>query len=329
LRFSLRLNNDLDVAALVAIATRAEELGFDQLWVSHDLFWRSAPVLLAVMARETKRIFLGAGVMNPSSTSVVEIAMAAATLQEVSEGRFLLGVGSGAAEFLGWAGIAAPRPVASTRAAIESLRALLAGASPAGMPGEGHLRLSAGRTPIYIGAMGPKMVALAGECADGALPLLFPPERFGVVREQVAAGARGAGRTIDLSSPESSFDLAACVWVAIDEEPDRARDALAAKIAYYGASFAPSLLADAGLSARDFEPIQAALARGDRAAAIELVTPAMLALGIAGDAGAVIDRCRVLVRLGATHISFGPPLGPDPLAAVEVLGRHVLPALRP
>ena len=322
MRFSLRVNNDIGVGELVAIAVRAEELGFDQLWVSHDLFWRSAPVLLAVVARETKRLELGAGVMNPSSTSVVEIAMATATLQEVSGGRFRLGIGSGAAEFLGWAGIRAPRPLGSTRAAVEALRALLGGAAPPDLPAEGHLRLAVDSTPIYIGAMGPRMVELAGELGDGALPLLFPPERFATVRGQVAAGAVRSGRDMD------AFDLAACVWVAVDEEPERARGALARKIAYYGASFAPALLADAGLAPAAFEPIQRALARGDDAGAVELVTPAMLDLGIAGDAAAVIERCRGLVGLGARHLSFGPPLGADPLAAVEVLGRQVLPALR-
>ena len=319
MKFSLRLNNDIGAAALVDIAVRAEELGFDQLWVSHDLFWRSAPVLLAIVARETRRLELGAGVMNPSSASVAEIAMAAATLQEISGGRFRLGLGSGAAEFLGWAGIPAPRPLGSTRAAMGALRALLAGDAPPGLPAQGHLRVPAGPTPIYIGAMGPRMVELAGELADGALPLLFPPQRFRVVREQVAAGAARGGRDL------SSFDLAACVWVAVDGDPERARRALAAKIAYYGSSFAPALLADAGLSPADFEPVKAALARGNQAAAIELVTPAMLALGIAGDGAAVLERCRELVRLGARHISFGPPLGPDPLQAVEILGREVLP----
>ena len=89
--------------------------------------------------------------------------------------------------------------------------------------------------------------------------------------------------------------------------------ALAAKIAYYGPSFAPDILASAGISPADFEgPISAR----------------MLALGIAGDAATVVERCRGLVALGARHISFGPPLGPDPQAALEVLGREVLPALR-
>lgn len=306
MRFSLRVNNDLDFSTLVALAVKAEEFGFDQLWVSHDLFWRSAPVLLAVVARETNRIGLGAGVMNPSSMAVTEIAMAAATLQEVSGGRFLLGIGSGAPEFLGWAGITPPPPLGSTRSAVAAIRLLLTGESPEGAPAAGRLRIPVAPTPIYIGAMGPRMLALAGEIGDGALPLLFPPERLRRVKEQLAG------------VPES-FDLAACVWVSIDPDAARARRALAAKIAYYGSSFAPQLLKDAGLTVAEMQAVDGDPAR---------VNERMLALGIAGDSQAVVERCKGLIALGASHLSFGPPLGPHPLSAVETLGREVLPALR-
>ena len=69
-RFSLRLNNDLRVAEFAALAAAADEAGFDQVWVSHDLFWRSAPVLVAAAAAVTKRVKLGIGIMNPFRASV-------------------------------------------------------------------------------------------------------------------------------------------------------------------------------------------------------------------------------------------------------------------
>ncbi len=137
LRTSLRLNNDLTVPAFVELAVAAEEAGFDQLWVSHDLFSRSAPVLLAAAATATRRIMLGTGVLNPYSAHPVELAMHAATLQELSGGRALLGLAAGAAEFLGRAGIAQGGPLARTRQAALACRALLDGSSPAGAPGTG------------------------------------------------------------------------------------------------------------------------------------------------------------------------------------------------
>jgi 5,10-methylenetetrahydromethanopterin reductase len=329
MRFSLRLNNDTDPATFLELAEVAERAGFDQLWVSNDLFLHSAPVLLAHAASRTSRLQLGTGIMNPYSVHPAELAMMAATLQEVTGGRFLLGLGAGAEDFLRWAGMERPRPLGRTREAVHAIRALLAGERPSESPDAGagwtrdaHLRIAGQPTPIYLGVMSPRMLALAGELADGALPLLFPPEHFPTAAAQAAEGARVAGR-----SP-AALDLAACVWASIDEDPDRARLALAEKIAYYGPSFAPYLLERAGLTLADFAPVTAALERAGLAAAAREVTPMMLRLGIAGSADDVIDRCRWLLEQGATHVSFGPPLGPDPLAAVEVLGATVLPALR-
>ncbi len=324
MKTSLRFNNDLPVETFVRLAALAEEAGFDQVWVSNDLFWRSAPVLLAAAAGATRRIALGAGVFNPVSMHVSEIAMAAASLQEVSDGRFLLGVGAGADRFLGWAGLRPQPPVARTRQAIKELRALLSGEAPAGWNADGRLRTGPVPVPvpIYVGAMGPRMLELAGEVADGALPLLFPPEHYAVAAAQVARGAGRAGRDF------GSIDVAACVWCSIDDDRDRARHALAQKIAYYGPSFSPYLLERASISKEDFQPVMDAMSRRDAERAAGLVTPRMLSLGIAGTAREVAERCTGLIAAGARHISFGPPLGPDPERAVASLGRDVLPLLQ-
>lgn len=325
---SIRLNNDLSPDTFADLAVVAEDAGFDQVWYSNDLFLRSAPVVLAVAAQRTSRIRLGAGIMNPYSVHPSELAMMAATLAEVSGGRFLLGLGAGAEEFLAWAGIPRPAPLARTRAAVLALRALLDGGSPppddvwAWTP---EARLAAPpehRVPIHLGVMSPRMSALAGELADGALPLLFPPEHWTTAREHVGAGLAAAGRS------EDAFDLAACVWVSIDEDVERANLLLAEKIAYYGPSFAPYLLERAGLTVGDFDEVTAVLRRSGVREAARLVTPAMLRLGIAGGPEDVVERCRWLIDNGARHVSFGPPLGEDPADAVRLLGSHVLPELR-
>jgi 5,10-methylenetetrahydromethanopterin reductase len=327
---SLRLNNDLTAAEFTELAAAAEEARFDQLWVSHDLFWRSAPVLVAAAAAATHRIMLGIGILNPFSAHPAELAMHAATLQEVSGGRFLLGIGSGAEEFLAWAGMPRPRPLSAARAAILACRALLGGGSPAadaelaaaGWQPEARLRWSGPPVPIYLGAMGPRMLALGGQLADGVLGLSFPPERAAQSAALVRAAAAGAGRAPD------SVDVPACFWCSYDDDAERAAAPLAEKLAYYGASFSPLQLADAGLTPADFAPAAAALERGDPAAARRLISPAMLRLGIFGDTATIVDRCRGLAEAGASHLSFGPPLGPDPVAAVVRLGRQVIPALR-
>jgi 5,10-methylenetetrahydromethanopterin reductase len=327
---SLRLNNDLSVRQFAELAAAADDAGFDQVWVSHDLFWRSAPVLVAAAIGATRQIRIGIGIMNPVSAHPAELAMHAATLQEMSGGRFLLGLGSGAAEFLGWAGLDRPRPLAAAREALLACRALLSGASPAGDPiaaaagwqPEAHLRWSGPPVPLYLGAMGPKMLALGGELADGVLGLSFPPERAAAAAAVVRSAAAAAGRE------PRTVDVPACFWCSIDDDADRAAGPLAEKLAYYGPSISAVQLADAGLSPAAFRPAAAALEAGDIAHARALITGRMLALGIYGDAPMVVSRCQALAAAGATHLSFGPPLGPDPVGAVVRLGRDVVPALR-
>ncbi|MHB1594340.1 MAG: LLM class flavin-dependent oxidoreductase, partial [Streptosporangiaceae bacterium] len=185
-----------------------------------------------------------------------------------------------------------------------------------------HLRFDGPPVPIYLAAMGPRMLALAGEVADGALGLSFPPERAPAAAALVRAGAEAAGRD------PAAIDVPACFWCSVDDDPERAARPLADKLAYYGPSISAVQLADAGLSPADFVPAAAALESGGQAAARRLISDRMLRLGIAGDAAAVLERCRGLVASGATHLSFGPPLGPDPVGAVGLLGRDVLPALR-
>jgi 5,10-methylenetetrahydromethanopterin reductase len=316
------VNNDLGFAELLALAAAAERAGFDQLWVSNDLFLRSAPVLMGALAAGTTRIGLGIAVMNPYSVHVSELAMVAATMQEVSGGRFLLGLGAGSEQFLGWAGIARPQPLATTRTALVSLRALLGhqDVDRALLPGwfgpASVLRFPLARpVPVYVGAMGPKMLQMAGRHADGVLPLLYPPERYATVRLQVLAGAAGA----------RDVDLPACFWVSLCDDPAAARAALAEKLAYYGPSISAPVLAAAGLRPQDFAA--AARLAHDGHGAARLIDDRMLSLGVAGDVADVLARCRALVRLGARHLSFGPPLGPDPLAALRLLGDEVLPAL--
>ena len=294
--------------------------------MSNDLFLRSAPVLAGALAARTGRIGLGIAVMNPYSVHVSELAMAAATVQEVSGGRFLLGLGAGAEQFLGWAGIA--RTAAAGHHQDGAGRA--AGAARA--PGRGPracCRAGSGRTacckfgvprpvPVYVGAMGPKMLEMAGRHADGVLPLLYPPERYAAVRQQVLAGAAaGPGRR--------EVDLPACFWVSLSDDPAAARAALAEKLAYYGPSIPAAVLAPAGLRPQDFGPA-AALAHGGQAAAA-LIDDRMLSLGVAGDAADVLARCRALRRLGARHLSFGPPLGTGPGGGDPPARRAVLPAL--
>ena len=326
--WSLRLNNDLTLPTLREIAVTAEALGCGQLWVSNDLYLRSAPVLMGALAMVTSRIKLGIAILNPYSMHVSEVAMVAGTMAEVSDGRFLLGVGAGSAEFLSWAGIGRAEPLRTTAEAVAALRKLLGHEDvdeadlPAWFGDRSVLRFVQHSTvPVYVGGMAPRMLAMAGRLADGALPLLYPPEHFLAARRQVHAGLLQAGRD------PAGFDLPACIWVSLSADRAAGRAALAEKLAYYGPSISPYLLSAAGLRPEDFLPAASLAQRGRGGEAIAMIGEKMLRLGIAGDEQDVLTRCRTLRQLGAEHLSFGPPLGPDPLVAVRLLGERIMPVL--
>lgn len=327
MKFSLRLNNDLPVSDYVRIAQAAESAGFDQFWLSNDLMLRSAPVVLAAVAGATRRIEIGTCILNPYTIHPAEIAMLAATLDELSGGRFNLGLAAGAGDFLGWVGIPQHKPLTAVREAVTIIRRLLAGERVdfAGAvfqaSADAYLRFAPQReVPIYLGAMSPKMLALTGAVADGGLPLLFPPEHYTNVRPLIDSGATQAGRSSD------SLDIAACIWCSIGEDHEAAVNALKDKIAYYGHAFSPTIWAQLGLREADFAPLrQAIVVENDPAKARALVNEAMLRTGIAGNPAALIERLEQLVALGVDHISLGPPLGPDIVEAIALIGRDVIP----
>ncbi len=330
MKFSLRLNNDLPVRDYVTLAQAAESAGFDQFWVSNDLFLRSAAVILTAAAAATSRIQIGSSIFNPYTIHPAELATFAAALDEFSGGRFLLGLSSGAGEFFKWVGISADKPRTAVAETIAAINRLLTGERVAfagqflQWTDEAYLRFTPQRrVPIYVGAMSPNMLREIGRSADGGLPLLFPPEHYTNVMPYIREGAQQAGRDA------AQLDIAACIWCSVDADRAAAEDVLKEKIAYYGHALSPLIWDQLGLTREDFAPIEhAVMTENDMAKAKTLVTPAMLRIGIAGDAHALIERLEGLAALGVAHISFGPPLGPDPLAAVVTIGRQVIPHFR-
>jgi len=330
MRFSIRFNNDRPVREYMALAQAAEAAGFDQFWVSDDLFLYGVWPILAACATVTERIQLGTCIINPYTMHPAEIAMQAVSLDELSQGRALVGLGAGAGDFLGWVGLPQERPLTRIVETIQVLRALFNGEvvthqgrelgqwSP-----EAYMRVPTRQIPIYLGAMSPKMLEAIGAYADGGLPLLFPPEHYHAARAHVDAGLAAQGR-----APED-VDMAACIWVSVGDDAQAAEAVLRQKIAYYGHALSDTILANLGVDRSEFIPIEHAIQHDhDEARACAMVTPAMLKIGITGSAADLLPRLTALIDAGARHISFGPPLGPDPLAAIAVLGREVLPALR-
>src|SRR5258708_32032375 len=159
--------------------------------------------------------------------------MAAGALDELSGGRFCLGISSGAGDFLNWIGIHPEQPVTAVVETVETLRGLFAG-EPV-VPGsqlirdwtkQAYMRFPTRRIPIYVGAMGPAMLRSIGRIADGGLPLLFPPEHFATALGYIRAGLVHAGRQ------EHAVDVAGRSWRSVSDAPPPAGDALPDHTAY-------------------------------------------------------------------------------------------------
>jgi F420-dependent oxidoreductase-like protein len=225
----------------LAAAREAERLGYDSVWVA-EAYGSDAATVLAWLAAQTATIKLGSAVFQIPARSPAMTAMTAATLDQLSGGRFRLGLGlSGPQVAEGWHGQRFARPMARTRdyvrvvrMALERRRVAYQGETlelplPDG-PGKA-LKLTITpaqpRLPIYLGAMGPKNLALAGEVADGWLGFLFSPEHADGFRDHLAVGAARAGRDLD------GFDVAPNVQVHISDDLAAARDTMRPFLALY------------------------------------------------------------------------------------------------
>lgn len=328
MRFGIRFNSDSGtIREVVRWAQLAEELGFDDFWYCQDLMKRDAWVVLSAVAAATQRIRVGTCIVNPYTSSPAEIAMRAASLQELSDGRFVLGIGPGDPPYLDWVGLKQRQPRTGVAEAVKILRQLLRGDEAVfdgavfrSWNGGAQLRfdLSSAPIPIYIGGQGPRVIELMGEVADGGLPILFPPETVDFVRQRLEAGAARAGRTLE------QFDFAACVWWSIARTRREAEDALRYLVAYYGPSLRAETLAPIGLAPADFAPVRAAWEAGNMQQAQDLLTPPMFRLAIYGDPAALVEKLRWLHARGVTQINIGPPLGPDKDAALRTTAREVI-----
>ncbi len=225
----------------LAIARAAEERGFDSVWVA-EAYGSDAPTVIATIAAQTERIGLGSAIMQIPARSAAMTAMTAATLDQLSDGRFTLGLGaSGPQVSEGWHGVRFGKQLARTRDYVSVVRMALARERvqyegetltlplPDG-PGKA-LKLTIApaqeRLPIVLAAMGPKNVALAGEIADGWLPTFFSPEHVAILREPLDEGARRAGRD------PAEVAIMPQVGVCIDDDIDAARDMMRWILALY------------------------------------------------------------------------------------------------
>jgi F420-dependent oxidoreductase-like protein len=233
------------VGAPEAIA-EAEKLGFDSVWAA-EAYGSDVLTPLAWWGASTKTLRLGTGIMQMSARTPAAAAMAAMTLDHLSGGRFILGLGvSGPQVVEGWYGQPFGKPLARTREYIDIVRSIWAREGPVtydgdyytlpfpdgtglGKPLKSSIHPLRSDIPIFLGAEGPKNIALAGELCDGWLALFYSPQHQDFYRDALSEGfaREGARRSFD------DFEIAASVPVIISDDVEAAADMLRPMYALY------------------------------------------------------------------------------------------------
>jgi F420-dependent oxidoreductase-like protein len=223
------------------IVQEAERLGYDSVWTA-EAYGSDAATILGWIAGQTERIRLGSAIFQMPGRSPAMTAMTAATLDQLSNGRMILGIGSSGPQVAeGWHGQRFGKQIQRTREYVSVVRMALARERvvfegetlelplPDG-PGKA-LKLTIApvqeQIPIYLAAIGPNNTRLAGEIADGWIPTLFSPEHVAEFRPLLEEGAARVGRSLN------GFDIAPTVQVFVTDDVAAARDAMRPFLALY------------------------------------------------------------------------------------------------
>jgi F420-dependent oxidoreductase-like protein len=324
---------------VVELAVEAEKLGLDVCWVA-EAWGSDAPSALGYIAARTQRILLGSGVLQVGTRSPVMVAQTAITLSNLSNGRFLLGLGASGPQVIeGLHGVSFDRPLARIRETVDIVRQVLGGGkiSYSGRqfqiprPGEAvPMRLSMRpehAIPIYLAALSPAMLRLTGEIADGWLGTSFVPE--GAAEAYFAhldAGLTAAGRT------RSDIDICQGAEVAFASDDDELRSMVAGRrkelafslggmgsssTNYYNQAYSRQGWADLAVEVRE------RWQRGDRDGAAALVTDEMvLATTLIGTEEMVRARLAVWKEAGVDTVRLYPA-GDTLDAKLTTLGRAI------
>jgi F420-dependent oxidoreductase-like protein len=304
-----------DPLELIRLAQEAERLGYDSAWAA-EAWGTDVVTMLSWLAATTSKIKVGSAIMQIPGRTPANTAMTAATLDLLSGGRFLLGLGTSGPQVVeGWHGQPWGKPLTRTREYVQIVRAALrreavefhgdqyeipyAGtdASGLGKPLKLMVRPLRVTIPIYLAALSPKNVRLAFELADGWLPIFFSPER-----------ARDA---FDFE-PREGFDIAPTVHVVVSEDVESARDALRPMLALYiggmgarGANFYNALVCRYGYEA-EAARIQELYLDGKQREAVAAVPDALVdEIALVGPPERIRDRLPAWRESGVTTLIVG------------------------
>ena len=295
----------LPMDAIPELAQLAESHGFDCAW-GGEANNKDPTVMLSAIAAVTNRLKVGSAVYHILGRTPATLALQAAGLDELSSGRFLLGIGSSNPTIAKWHGQTMDHPLGRVEEYVEIVRAAMRG-EKLSISGKyfssQNFKMAfkpSGRvTPIYLAAFGPKMTRLAGRISDGVLINMANPTEIRRIAEEMRAGAQEAGKD------PAAMEIICKIRCSIAHNYSIARDALSHALTYYAlADYYRELLGRMGFAA-EVEAMRAAWKREGFHAARHLVTDRMfnsLPLVAATSAREVVEQIKPYAEAGATRI---------------------------
>jgi len=309
----------LPAAEFVAVARETEARGYHAAWTGEAAGY-DAITLMATIATHTERLHVGSAVVPVQTRTPVVLGQSAATLSHLAPGRVLLGIGLSSKVIVGdWHGLAFAPSLQQIHEAVQVIR-MVASGERVNFEGKFYrvknfrLAVPPPSPPVRVvlAALGPEMLELAGEIADGVVLNWIPPETVPISIEHLEAGAKKAGRTL------GDFEIASFIRTCVTDEAGAAREALARDITGYATVDAyANFFRNAGF-AEEVDLVNAAWRAGDRSGAVKQVSARFLdGLGVVGPEAFCRERIAEFARAGLTQPVIVPfaPGGGDARAA--------------
>jgi alkanesulfonate monooxygenase SsuD/methylene tetrahydromethanopterin reductase-like flavin-dependent oxidoreductase (luciferase family) len=308
------------------LARRGEELGFGELWLAEDYFFTGGISGATAVLAETREIPVGLGIVSAVVRHPAVLAMEIATMARMYPGRLLPGIGLGVPAWIAQMGLSPASTLSAMREAVTSVRRLLDGeeltetGKTFAFDAVKLTYAAPERIPLYMGVVGPKMLQLAGEIADGTVvSVLAGVEYLKWLRARIGEGRERAGRT----DPHRIVTFA---LFSVDSDGARARERLRPLMGFYLAAMAHSSLVDVYGIADELHR----LAEGGPQSVADGLQDAWIGdLAVAGDPEECARGIQALLDAGSDSVVLFPVPPEDAATMVETVAREILPRLGP
>jgi len=326
LKIGVELLPNKPINQILDLAKKKEKVGVDQIWIADHYHNQNVYCISTLIADRTKDVDVGPGVTNPYVMHPAAISSAIDSIDELSNGRALLGIGAGDRGTLNSIGLDWDSPLTRIKEAVKIIRNLL---NSKKLSYEGDFfKLSSAyinsykpsKIPIYIGAQGPKMLELGGEIGDGVLINGSHPDE---IKKSIKCIERGINeRSKNLND---DIDISAHTCFSVDEDSESARREAIPVVAHIVSSAHKDVIKRHEISKEKYDKISKLLSKGKHSLAYEEVTERMIdTFSISGNIDECKTRIQNLSRNGISNFIAGSPLGPEPTKALDIIGEKII-----